>query len=95
MQGNVFVDVISWIANNILDDAAFLLGIVALIGLLLQKKSFSDTIMGTIKTIVGYLILNAGTGAVVTAIIGLTPIMTAAFGVQAAALGGKPPSPRF
>ena len=88
MQGNVFVDVISWIANNILDDAAFLLGIVALIGLLLQKKSFSDTVMGTIKTIVGYLILNNGSGIVVGAIIGLTPIMSSAFGVQAAALGG-------
>ena len=88
MQGNVFVDIISWIANNILDNAAFLLGIVALVGLLLQKKSFSDVIKGTIKTIVGYLILTAGTGIVVTAILALTPIMSSAFGVQAAALSG-------
>jgi PTS system ascorbate-specific IIC component len=85
---NVVLDVINWIAKNILDDAPLLLGLIALIGLLLQKKSFSDTIMGTIKTIVGYLILSNGSGILVGAILALQPIMEAAFGVKAAALGG-------
>ena len=35
----------------------FMLGLVALIGLVLLKKSFSDTITGTIKTMAGALIL--------------------------------------
>jgi ascorbate PTS system EIIC component len=85
---NVVLDIINWIAKNILDDAPLLLGLIALIGLLLQKKSFSDTVMGTIKTIVGYLILNNGAGILVGAILALQPIMEAAFGVKAAALGG-------
>lgn len=88
MQGNVFVDVITWLANNIIKDPALLLGIVALIGLLLQKKSFSDTVQGTLKTIVGFLILQNGSGILVNAILGLQPIMEAAFGVKAAGLGG-------
>ena len=88
MQGNVFVDVITWIANNIIKDPALLLGIVALVGLLLQKKNFSDTVMGTLKTIVGFLILQNGSGILVGAILGLQPIMEAAFGVKAAGLGG-------
>jgi len=85
---NVVLDIINWIAKNILDDAPLLLGLIALIGLLLQKKSFSDTVMGTIKTIVGYLILSTGSGLLVSAILALQPIMEAAFGVKAAALGG-------
>jgi PTS system ascorbate-specific IIC component len=88
MQGNVFVDVITWLANNIIKDPAILLGIVALVGLLLQKKSFSDTVQGTLKTIVGFLILQNGSGILVNAILGLQPIMEAAFGVKAAGLGG-------
>ena len=85
---NIVLDIINWIAINILDDAPLLLGLIALIGLLLQKKSFSDTVMGTLKTIVGYLILSNGSGILVNAILSLQPIMESAFGVKAAALGG-------
>jgi len=38
----------------------FMLGIVALVGLLLQRKSFSESITGTVKTMVGVIILFAG-----------------------------------
>ncbi len=88
MQGNVFFDVISWISTNLVDNPAIMLGIVALIGLLVQKKGFSDVVMGTIKTIVGYMILSNGSGLLVNAILGLQPIMEAAFGVKAAGLSG-------
>lgn len=88
MPSNVFVDVITWIATNIIQNPALLLGIVAWIGLMLQKKDFSDTIQGTFKTIVGYLILQQGSSILVGAILALQPIMEAAFGVKAAGLGG-------
>lgn len=88
MEGNVFVDVISWISTNIIQNPALLLGIVAWIGLVLQKKDFSDTVQGALKTIVGYLILQQGAGVLVGAILALQPIMEAAFGVKAAGLGG-------
>ena len=87
MQGPVY-DVILWIANNLIKDPAIIIGIVALLGLLVQKKGFSDVVMGTLKTIIGYMILQNGSGLLVNAILGLQPIMEAAFGVKAAGLGG-------
>lgn len=48
------------ILQEILSTPALLVGIMALIGLALQKKAIEDIIKGTIKTIVGFLVLTAG-----------------------------------
>ena len=45
---------------NILSTPAILVGLLALLGLALQKKPIEDIVMGTIKTIVGFLVLTAG-----------------------------------
>lgn len=50
---------------------AIVLGLIALIGLLVQKKSAGDVLKGTLKTILGQLILGVGIGALIGA---LTPI---------------------
>lgn len=47
---------------NILSTPAMLVGVMALLGLVLQKKPIEDVIKGTIKTIVGFLVLSAGAG---------------------------------
>ena len=39
---------------SILKNPAFVLGIIAFIGLLSLKRSFSDCIKGTVKTILGF-----------------------------------------
>jgi PTS system ascorbate-specific IIC component len=89
MPQGLLYDIVQWIANNLIKDPAIIIGIVALIGLLVQKKGVSDVILGTLKTIVGYLILQNGSGLLVGAILGLQPIMQAAFGVEAASLGSS------
>ncbi|WP_321970619.1 PTS ascorbate transporter subunit IIC [Paratractidigestivibacter sp.] len=45
---------------NILSTPAILVGLLALLGLVLQKKPIEQVVMGTIKTIVGFLVLTAG-----------------------------------
>lgn len=47
---------------NILSTPAILVGLLALLGLALQKKPIEDIVTGTIKTIVGFLVLTAGSG---------------------------------
>jgi len=48
---------------------AIVLGLIALIGLLLQKKSAGDVFKGTLKTILGQLILAVGIGALINALV--------------------------
>ncbi len=50
---------------------AVILGLIAMVGLILQQKPFSEVLSGTLKTILGLLILGVGIGALITA---LTPI---------------------
>jgi len=45
---------------NILSTPAILVGLMALLGLVLQKKPVEDVVKGTVKTIVGFLVLTAG-----------------------------------
>ncbi|MBU5266719.1 PTS ascorbate transporter subunit IIC [Virgibacillus proomii] len=58
---------------EILTVPAVTLGLVALLGLLLQRKELTEVIKGTIKTILGILILGAGASLIVT---NLTPFAT-------------------
>lgn len=48
---------------------AFVLGFIAMVGLILQKKSFGEVLVGTIKTILGLLIMSVGIGALINALI--------------------------
>jgi PTS system ascorbate-specific IIC component len=56
------------IMNDILGTPAILVGLFALIGLLLQKKGAADVVSGTLKTIMGFIILGAGATVLVGAL---------------------------
>ena len=45
---------------NILSTPAMLVGILAMVGLILQKKPVEEIVKGTVKCIVGFLVLSAG-----------------------------------
>jgi PTS system ascorbate-specific IIC component len=51
--------------KDILGTPAILVGLFALIGLLLQKKGVADIIAGTLKTIMGFVILGAGANVII------------------------------
>lgn len=61
---------------------AIVIGVVALIGLLVQKKAASEVLSGTIKTIVGFLILGIGAGAIVNTLDPITKMFMQAYKLQ-------------
>jgi len=64
--------IIDFFIHEILREPALFLGIIACLGLLIQKKEFTEVISGTIKTIVGVVILTQGTGIIVNSIVPLS-----------------------
>lgn len=48
---------------------AIILGFIALVGLLIQRRPVGDVVTGTIKTVLGLLIMGIGIGALITALI--------------------------
>jgi PTS system ascorbate-specific IIC component len=66
----------------ILSNPAFILGIISAIGLIALRKSTSDIIKGTLKTLFGFLILQAGAGIIVNALIPFSAMFTSAFGLN-------------
>ena len=54
---------------DIIQTPAIVLGLVALIGLTLQRKAFSQIFSGTLKTALGMLVLSAGSSLIVTEIL--------------------------
>src|SRR5699024_6238667 len=52
------LNAVMWLADNIFGEPAILIGFIVLVGLLLQKKTFSQTISGTFKAIIGFLIIT-------------------------------------
>ncbi|MBJ8265450.1 PTS ascorbate transporter subunit IIC [Staphylococcus pseudintermedius] len=61
---------------------AILVALIAFIGLVVQKKPVSVVTSGTIKTILGFLVLSAGAGVVVQSLEPFGKIFQHAFGVQ-------------
>ncbi len=56
--------VLNFIINEIFGQGAIFIALIAFIGLILQKKSFSEIIRGTVMTAVGFFILSTGTGLI-------------------------------
>ena len=56
--------ILNFIINEIFGQGAIFLALIALIGLLLQKKNFSDIVRGTMMTAIGFFVLNQGTGII-------------------------------
>jgi len=67
--------------QQVLSTPAIFVGLIALLGLLLQKKDAQSCMKGMIKTILGFIVLNAGADVVQQAIIPFGDLFQAAFGV--------------
>ncbi len=63
---DILIGIWEFFASNILQQPAFMIGLIVMIGYILLKKPFYDVLAGTIKAIVGYLILTVGSGGLVS-----------------------------
>ncbi|KAA1181301.1 PTS ascorbate transporter subunit IIC [Photorhabdus heterorhabditis] len=71
-----------FLMSDVLSEPAVLVGFIALVGLIVQKKPVTECIKGTIKTIMGFVILGAGAGLVVSSLGDFAAIFQHAFGIQ-------------
>lgn len=67
---------------NIIKTPAIVLALVALIGLILQRKSAGQVFSGTVKTALGMLVLSAGAGLIVTEILPFVDLFTSVFNLS-------------
>ena len=56
--------ILNFIINEIFGQGAIFLALVAMVGLILQKKSVSEVVRGTLMTAIGFFVLNTGTGLI-------------------------------
>ncbi|GAA1367949.1 PTS ascorbate transporter subunit IIC [Peribacillus frigoritolerans] len=70
------------IMNDILGTPSILVGLFALIGLLLQQKSSADVVSGTLKTVMGFIIIGAGAAVLIGALDIFSKMFDHAFNVQ-------------
>ncbi|WP_040215032.1 PTS ascorbate transporter subunit IIC [Clostridium polynesiense] len=76
------MDILMYIINNVLSQAVFVIGLVVLIGLLFQKESFTKIVASTIKTMIGFMLINTGGQTLGTALLPLQPMLIKIFNLN-------------
>lgn len=67
---------------ELLSNPAVILAFVSFLGLILLKKTASEVISGTLKTLLGFLILSIGSNIIVEALIPFSSVFTEAFNLS-------------
>lgn len=62
---NILMNAWSYFATNILQQPAWMIGLIVLIGYILLKKPWYDVLGGTLKAVIGYMILAVGSSGLV------------------------------
>ncbi|MCK8817120.1 PTS ascorbate transporter subunit IIC [Natroniella sulfidigena] len=73
---------LDFLVNDILSEPAVLVGLMAFIGLVASGKNFSEIMSGTFKSIIGFVILQAGAGVLIESLDNLGPIIQDAFNIH-------------
>jgi PTS system ascorbate-specific IIC component len=76
------MEAVNFIIQNILTEASITIALIAMVGLLLQKKSVGQVISGTLKTLLGFQVLAAGSTIIVQALTYFGEIFTEGFSMN-------------
>ena len=79
---DVLQNILIGIANNIFSQVPILIGLIALFGLLLQRKPFETVVGGTVRAIVGVVILMFGVDLFVGGLVSFQAVVASAVGLQ-------------
>ncbi|MBO0474296.1 PTS sugar transporter subunit IIC [Enterococcus ureasiticus] len=74
--------VINFIIENILTQASITISLIAMLGLILQKKSIGQILSGALKTLLGFQVLSAGSSIIVGSLTYFGEIFTEGFHMQ-------------
>lgn len=74
-------NVLEFLANNLFNEVAVLIGLIALVGLLLQRKPVEDVVAGTLRATIGIYILFIGIDVFVAGLVAFQTIVSSAFGL--------------
>ncbi|WP_197379314.1 PTS ascorbate transporter subunit IIC [Mycolicibacterium mengxianglii] len=79
---NWLVSIAEFLVNEILAVPAFLIGIITAVGLIALRRSSGQVIGGALKATLGFLLINAGAGLVVSSLEPLGVMIQGAAGTQ-------------
>ncbi|MFV0373389.1 PTS transporter subunit IIC [Microbacterium sp.] len=79
---DVALDIVQTITDNLFSQVALLIGIIALIGLLLQRKPVEEVVAGSLRATIGVVILNIGIDIFVGGLLSFQAIVSSAVGLQ-------------
>lgn len=75
------MQIFEWIANNLFGVPAFFIGLIVALGLIFKKANLSKIVTGTLKAIMGFLIIDIGSGAIVGGLEVFQPLWSEVFGL--------------
>ncbi len=79
---SVFEDIVEVITNNLFSQVAVLIGIIAIVGLALQRKPFEEVVAGGLRATIGVVILNIGVEIFVGGLVSFQTIVASAMGLE-------------
>lgn len=79
---NVAQDVLTWIADNVFNQVPILIGLITLVGLLLQRKPIEAVVGGTLRATIGVVILLIGIDIFVGGLVAFQAIVSSAVGLD-------------
>jgi PTS system ascorbate-specific IIC component len=79
---NTLKDTLEWLANNIFNEVAILIGLITFVGLWLQRKKIEEVIAGAMRAVIGIFVLFAGIALFVAGLVSFQTIVASAFGLD-------------
>lgn len=74
--------ILHFLVYDLLGTSSILVGFIAMFGLIMQKKSWDKVAIGTIKTIVGFVIFSAGSSLATSSLNSFQTLFTKAFNLE-------------